>query len=40
MTSVEIYSVLYNKDNQISQGVYICRMSLTNKVSELKMIVL
>lgn len=34
------HSVICSKDNQISQGIYICRISLTNQVSELKMIVL
>jgi len=34
------YSTTCTRDNLISQGIYICRVCLTNKISELKMIVL
>lgn len=34
------YSVKCNRDNDISQGIYICRFAMANKISELKMIVI
>ncbi len=34
------YSVKWNRDHQISQGVYICKMALTNVMNEMKIIVI